>query len=105
MGSNKALGMMRRVYLGRPGERRDPSPLASIVAGGVYLIAKTRLPGPLGPGVRRDDSWRCDRGNALPQIQFLEKVIALVVDDGEGPEIPDLDAPGSLPCRVQTHYT
>src|ERR1700709_2778099 len=28
-----------------------------------------------------------------PQIQFLEKIIALVVDDDEGREILDLDAP------------
>ena len=47
----------------------------------------------MGPGVRRDDPWRCDRGNALPQIQFLEEVIALVVDDDEGRKILDLDAP------------
>src|ERR1700758_2581223 len=30
---------------------------------------------------------------ALPQIQFLEEVVALVVDDDEGREIHDLDAP------------
>src|SRR3954463_10417390 len=29
----------------------------------------------------------------LPQIQFLEEVIALVVDDDEGREIHHLDAP------------
>src|SRR5204863_2994796 len=33
-----------------------------------------------------------ERGR-LPQIQFLEKIIALVVDDDEGRKIHDLDAP------------
>src|SRR6267142_2715513 len=31
--------------------------------------------------------------NLSPQIQFLEEIIALVVDDDEGREILDLDAP------------
>jgi hypothetical protein len=30
---------------------------------------------------------------ASPQIQFLEEVVALVVDDDEGGEVFDLDAP------------
>src|SRR6185312_5307957 len=33
---------------------------------------------------------------ALTQIQFLEKIIALVVDDNEGGEILHLDAPDRL---------
>src|SRR6478735_4320304 len=33
---------------------------------------------------------------SLPQIQFLEEVVALVVDDAEGREILDLDAPDRL---------
>jgi hypothetical protein len=38
----------------------------------------------MGPGVRRDDGFRS------PQIQFLEEIIALVVEDDEGREILDL---------------
>src|SRR6185312_17298348 len=34
--------------------------------------------------------------NPSPQIQFLEEVVALVVDDDEGREILDLDAPDRL---------
>jgi hypothetical protein len=40
----------------------------------------------MGPGLRRDDVA------PSPKIQFLEEVIALVVDD-EGREILDLDPP------------
>jgi hypothetical protein len=36
-----------------------------------------------------------------PQIQFLEKIIALVVDDDEGREIHDLDPPDRV---VQTVF-
>src|SRR5688572_5845164 len=32
-------------------------------------------------------------GGWLPQVEFLEEVVALVVDDDEGREILDLDAP------------
>src|ERR1700682_6801369 len=34
-----------------------------------------------------------DAGGPSSQIQFLEEIIALVVDDDEGREILDLDAP------------
>src|SRR6185437_8234329 len=36
----------------------------------------------------------------LPQIQFLEKVVALVVDDDEGGEIDHLDAPDRLHAEL-----
>src|SRR5260221_4970874 len=35
-----------------------------------------------------------------PQIQFLEEFIALVVDDDEGREIHDLDAPDRLHAEL-----
>src|SRR5258705_10369087 len=35
-----------------------------------------------------------------PQIQFLEEIIALVVDDDEGREILDLDAPDRFHAEV-----
>src|SRR5262245_16602099 len=43
-------------------------------------------------------AWRprCQSALASPQIQFLEKVIALVVDDDEGWKILDLDPPDRL---------
>src|SRR5712664_424658 len=35
-----------------------------------------------------------------PQIQFLEEVVALVVDDDEGREIHDFDAPDRLHAKL-----
>src|SRR3979409_693176 len=38
--------------------------------------------------------------NPLPQIQLLEKIVALVVDDDEGGEILHLDAPDRLHAEL-----
>ncbi len=35
-----------------------------------------------------------------PQIQFLEKIIALVVDDDEGGEVLDVDAPDRFHAEI-----
>jgi putative oxidoreductase len=41
-------------------------------------------------------SW-CMRPGGLAQIQFLEEVVALIVDDDEGREVDHLDAPSRRP--------
>src|SRR5512140_68434 len=44
------------------------------------------------PGAPRAD-WQAAPARALTEVQFLEEVVALVVDHDEGREILDLDAP------------
>src|ERR1700720_4409828 len=60
-----------------------------------------RPPTPHGVPLRaraRHGGWRADGEDPRPspEIQFLEEVVALVVDDDEGREILDFNAPDRL---------
>src|SRR5690348_1516046 len=58
---------------------------------------------PIGNALRceRDVAWTvCGDGSLSAQVEFLEEIVALVIDDDEGGEVLDLDAPDRLHTKL-----